>query len=192
MYKGFCIEKNSINSVLRPYQTKGTTLNQTYEEVLGKLNTKKEGISSRIAKILRGNEKGIIDGEALKSACMPTLLSNYDIFISHSHTEEDEAKALAAYLNMRYGLKCFVDGFVWGSCDDDILRPLDDKWSWLNANKESYSYHKRNYSTSLVHAMLSMALLEMIDQCECCIFIKPTTDLVVSSIEDCTTSPWIY
>ena len=191
MYRGFCISKLSINIALKNYLTTDSR-NQTFKEVLRGLYTKGTNITSRINAILEGDENGVIDGEALQNACMPTPTDKYDIFISHSHTEENEAKKLAAYLKMRYGLRCFVDGFVWGSCDNDILWPLDKKWSWLDANKESFSYEKRNYSTSLVHAMLSMALLEMIDHCECCIFIKPTTDLVVTSIEDCTTSPWIY
>jgi len=190
MYKGFCINKSSIELALNNYLLDSRI--QTFKDVLRSLNTKQDNIASRISDILKGDSNGVIDGEALQNACMPMPANKYDIFISHSHTEEDEAKKLAAYLKMRYGLECFVDGFVWGSCDNDILRPLDDEWSWLNAKKESYSYKKRNYSTSLVHAMLSMALLEMIDHCECCIFVKPTTDLVVSSIENCTTSPWIY
>lgn len=163
-----------------------------FRKIRTSLDTKQSDVTSRIAKILKGDAKGIIDGEQLQDACMPTTNDKYDIFISHSHTEEDSAKDLAAYLNIRYGLKCFVDGFVWGNCDENILRPLDEIWSWHPSKKESFSYEKRNYSTSLVHAMLSMALLEMIDKCECCIFIKPTTDFVVSGIEDRTTSPWIY
>lgn len=191
MYKGFCINKLSINLALKNYLSNDSR-NQTFKKILRRLNTKQDNIATRISDILKGDANGVIDGEALQNVCIPAPANKYDIFISHSHTEESEAKNFAAYLNMRYGLKCFVDGFVWGSCDNDILRPLDNEWSWLNAKKESYSYEKRNYSTSLVHAMLSMALLEMIDHCECCIFIKPTTNLVVSGIEDCTTSPWIY
>lgn len=191
MYKGFCINKSSINLAISNYLA-NETLTFGFRKMRASLDTKEKDVTSRIAKILQGDASGIIDGEALKNACMPTENEKYDIFISHSHTEEKEAKDLAAYLRMRYGLKCFVDGFVWGSCDKDILRPLDEIWSWQNAKKESFSYEKRNYSTSLVHAMLSMALLEMIDKCECCIFIKPTSDLMVSGIDNCTTSPWIY
>lgn len=37
-----------------------------------------------------------------------------------------------------------------------------------------------------------MALLEMIDQCECCIFIIPEDDHNIAGIRECTLSPWIY
>lgn len=191
MYKGYCINKSSIRIALSKYLVNDTR-KQNFDKAKKELDIKQSNIATRIVKILKGDANGVIDGEALKNACMPTGASKYDIFISHSHTEEDEAKGLAAYLYSRYGLKCFVDGFVWGSSDNDILRPIDDIWSWYDSKKTSYSYEKRNYSTSLVHAMLSMALLEMIDKCECCVFIKPSTDLEVSGIEDCTTSPWIY
>lgn len=191
MYKGFCINKSSISVALTNYLVNDARKLE-FRKVRSGLDTKQDDVASRIAKILKGDAKGIIDGEALQNACMPTTNDQYDIFISHSHTEENAAKDLAAYLKMRYGLRCFVDGFVWGSCDKNILRPIDEIWSWQTPKKESFSYEKRNYSTSLVHAMLSMALLEMIDKCECCIFIKPTSDLIVSGIEDCTTSPWIY
>lgn len=162
------------------------------DNAIKELDVRQSNITSRIARILEGDADGVIDGEALKSACMPTVADKYDIFISHSHTEVDEAKGLAAYLYLHYGLKCFVDGFVWGSSDKDILRPIDNIWSWFDSKKTSYSYYKRNYSTSLVHAMLSMTLLEMIDKCECCIFIKPSKTLEVAGIDNCTTSPWIY
>lgn len=191
MYKGYSIDNSSISFALSNYlvnDLRKQDLNKAKKE----LDIKQSNITSRIAKILNGDANGVIDGEALKNACMPTVADKYDIFISHSHTEENEAKSLAAYLYMRYGLKCFVDGFVWGSSDKDILRPIDDIWSWYDAKKTSYSYYKRNYSTSLVHAMLSMALLEMIDKCECCIFIKPSKALEVAGIDNCTTSPWIY
>lgn len=191
MYKGFCIEKTTIKGVLLEYLSSDAR-KERYKEVLQSLDTKESDVTTRIADILKGDAKGIIDGEALQNACMPTAKDKYHIFISHSHTEKDEARGLAAYLYMEYGLNCFVDGFVWGSCDKDILRPLDDIWSTHDTKKGSYSYEKRNYSTSLVHALLSMALLEMIDNCECCIFIKPTTDFLVSGIENYTTSPWIY
>ena len=191
MYKGFCINKSSISLAVSNYLVNDARM-QDFCKVRASLVTKEKDVASRIARILQGDATGTIDGEAMQNTCMPTANEKYDIFISHSHTEEKEAKDLAAYLRMRYGLRCFVDGFVWGSCDKDILRPLDEIWSWQNEKKESFSYEKRNYSTSLVHAMLSMALLEMIDKCECCIFIKPTEDLVVSGIDDCTTSPWIY
>lgn len=191
MYRGFCVSEETIVGLTEDYLFDDGVYGK-YNEVLEELDKKSNVINSRIAKILKGDANGIIDGDALQQACMPTKTDKYDVFISHSHLSEDIAKDLAAYLYLKYGVKCFVDGFVWGSCDENILKPIDIRWSKHDTKPGSYSYQKRNYSTSHVHAMLSMALLEMIDQCECCIFIKPEEVYNISNIEKCTLSPWIY
>ena len=70
--------------------------------------------------------------------------------------------------------------------------------SWSTFFSNLYDYEKRNSSTAHVHAMLSIALMEMIEQCECCIFIQsenstiPSLKLKSISNEDKTFSPWIY
>ena len=192
MYRGFCITEETINDLTGSYFNANSIIRQKYDEALSDLDKKSTEITSTIAKILQGDASGIIDGDALQQACMPTAKSKYDVFVSHSHNNEKSAKDLAAYLKMRYGVRCFVDGFVWGSCDKDILRPIDNKWSRHDTKKNSYCYEKRNFSTSHVHAMLSIALLEMIDQCECCIFIKPEQEYSITGISDRTLSPWIY
>jgi len=192
MYRGFCITEETINDLMCSYFNTPGFIQKKYEEALSDLNIKSTKITSTIAKILQGDARGIIDGDALQQACMPTTIGEYDVFISHSHNSKKSATDLAAFLKMKYGIRCFVDGFVWGSCDNDILRPIDKIWSRHDSRKDSYSYEKRNFSTSHVHAMLSMALLEMIDQCECCIFIKPELEYNIAGISDCTLSPWIY
>jgi hypothetical protein len=187
MYKGFCVSEDTILD-LDLYDIHY----EDYTKALEELDKKSEMITKRIASILNGDANGVIDSEALQQVCMPTKTEQYDVFISHSHLSEDSAKYLAVYLYLKYGVKCFVDEFVWGSCDNDILRPIDNRWSTHGTKKGCYSYEKRNFSTSHVHVMLSMALLEMMDSCECCIFIKPEQEYSLSSIEDYTLSPWIY
>ena len=190
MYRGFHITKETILEIY--HYLKADDVCEVYQKELAKLDKKSGSITAQIAAIIKGDANGIIDGESLLQACMPTNTGQYDIFISHSHLDEDLAKDLAVYLWMKYGVKCFVDGFVWGSCDKDILRPIDRKYSRHDTEPHSFSYEKRNYSTSHVHAMLSMALLEMMDQCECCLFIKPNKDYDIADIENFTLSPWIY
>ena len=192
MFRGFCITEDIINEVTFSYFYANDAREKAYEDALKELEGKSSDITSSIASIIQGDASGIINGDALQQACMPTASDKYDVFISHSHNSEDCAKDLAAYLKIKYGVRCFVDGFVWGSCDKDILRPIDKKWSKHDSGDGSYSYEKRNFSTSHVHAMLSMALLEMIDQCECCIFIKPEEMYSITGVSDMTLSPWIY
>ena len=58
----------------------------------------------------------------------------------------------------------------------------------------SYDYDKRNYSSSHVHMMLSIALSRMIDNCETVFFLNSENSICLSEEIDKerTSSPWIY
>lgn len=134
-------------------------------------------------------EEGKIDGAALQSEWFPDVKA--DIFISHSHNDRDKAVKLAALLYENFGLVSFIDSFVWGSADK-LLKKIDEKY----CKQESgyYDYEKRNFSTSHVHMMLSVALGKVIDKCECVIFLNTANSVSTSSdvIINKTNSPWIY
>ena len=55
-----------------------------------------------------------------------------------------------------------------------------------------YSYEKRNLTTSHVHAMLSNAILKMIDKCECFFLLKTNNSIKIDEILEKTFSPWLY
>lgn len=82
---------------------------------------------------------------------------------------------------------------VWGYCND-LLKKIDDKYCLSNSPYYKYDYDKRNNSTAIVHMMLSTALTQMMDKCECIMFLNTQQ----SNLEDCygndvqTASPWIY
>lgn len=133
---------------------------------------------------------GVIDGSNLQGMVFPFDKSYYDVFISYSHNDEPEALYLATYLREK-GLKVFIDSTIWYSADG-LLDAIDHKYSWASDNIH-FDYVKRNFSTSHVHAMLSMAMLEAIRRSECCLFIESTYSLTLQSgIENHTLSPWIY
>ena len=116
----------------------------------------------------------------------------YDIFLSHSHKDEELAIAIAGMLNEKFGLKVFIDSQVWGYIYD-LQKEIDDEY-WKNeGEKNSYSYNKRNVSTSHVHLMLSNALRKMIDSCDFFFFLDSQNSLKYVNInsEDATFSPWI-
>ena len=118
------------------------------------------------------------------------LRSNYDVFISYSHNDEAEALYLATYLRNK-GLSVFIDSTIWYSADS-LLDAIDSKYSWAD-DQIHYDTVKRNFSTSHVHAMLSMAMLEAIRRSECCLFVESPHSLTLKSgIETHTLSPWIY
>lgn len=136
------------------------------------------------------DQNGVIDGSNLQGMTFPFDSLNYDVFISYSHNDEAEAMYLATLLRKK-GLKVFLDSTVWYSADG-LLDAIDKKNSWADDNIH-YDTTKRNFSTSHVHAMLSMAMLEAIRRSECCLFIESPHSLTLKSgIETHTLSPWIY
>lgn len=137
---------------------------------------------------------GIIKGDTLKDAYFPSGLfdgSNHDVFISHSHNNEKEAHLLAAWLKKYKELSCFVDSFAWGSADQ-LLKEIDDKYCYCK-HRKTYNYKKRNFTTSHVHAILSMALLETILRSKFCVFIESSESVPLNSgLKKKTLSPWLY
>lgn len=154
--------------------------------------------------ILRGNSNaveaaiesfisgGIVDGTKLSAHWFPKI--HADVFISHSHNDKDEAIKCAGWLKDQFGLESFIDSCVWGHAND-LLKTIDDKHC-LNPGKETYSYSKRNRSTSHVHMMLATALHEMLDAAECVVFINTsnsiTTDEALDEDISKTKSPWLF
>lgn len=132
--------------------------------------------------------KGILDGTKLSSHWFPKTKA--DVFISHSHEDEDSAIRCASWLKDRLGLNSFIDSCVWGHADN-LLKEIDDKHC-LNPGGETYAYSKRNRSTSHVHMMLGAALSAMLDSTECVIFLKTLSSITSSDVISRTKSPWLF
>lgn len=120
--------------------------------------------------------------------------SNYDIFLSYSHNDEDLVYTVAGMLMDQFELKVFVDAFYWGSADD-LLKEIDDL-KCKNANG-TYDYYKRNLTTSHVHAMLTAAIMQLMDLSEAVLFVNtehsvPVLETTLSGKKEYTFSPWIY
>ncbi len=132
-----------------------------------------------------------LDATEMKSDWFPEIEA--DIFISHSHIDEKLAIGLAGWLYDKFGLKSFIDSCVWGY-SDKLLKTIDDKYCLSENSAPSYSYEKRNFSTSHVHMMLSTSLTSMIDKTECILFLNTSnsTSTTNDTIKNETNSPWIY
>lgn len=141
--------------------------------------------------LLQCTEKnGIINGSNLQDLNFPFDEKEYNIFISYSHNDEEAAAYLYNWFTS-HGLSCFLDSTIWHSADK-LLAKIDERYS-MAEDHTHYDYGKRNFSTSHVHAMLSMAMLEAIDRSECCIFIKSENSVPLEvGIRNKTLSPWIY
>lgn len=142
-----------------------------------------------VTKVL-GND-GVLDGSQLQNLNFPSLRDNYHVFISYSHNDEELALYLASYLQNNCGLNCFLDSTVWHSADS-LLKRLDDIYC-LNEDGQTYNYNSRNFSTSHVHAMLSMAMHSIINRSECCIVLNSEHSFTLQDgIDNATFSPWLY
>ena len=143
-----------------------------------------------LLKMTEGNN-GVIDGGVLRNYVFP-IDKDYDVFISYSHNDRHTARKLAFFLENTCGLKVFLDEFVWGSADK-LIAAIDEKYCF-NEEKTSFVYRRRNLSTSYIHALLSMSILDVISRSECCIFIESDNSLCLKDIKENTStfSPWIY
>ena len=145
---------------------------------------------TKVEKTLKGFilTDGSLDGSKMQDNWFPQI--DADIFISHSHDDEDMALILAGWLYDNFKIKTFIDSCIWGYADD-LIRIIDNRYC-LNSNGETYNYQKRNYSTSHIHMMLSTALSMMIDKTECLFFLNTPSSIKSSEVVTKTESPWIY
>lgn len=132
-----------------------------------------------------------LDATKIKADWFPDLPECH-VFISHSHKDIELAKRFAKWLYDRFNIISFIDSEVWGY-SEKLLRELDDKYSRNEPDNGYYSYEKRNVSTAHVHTLLTTALLQMMDNTECLIFLNTPNSTTTSDILKASTlSPWIY
>lgn len=134
-----------------------------------------------------------MDGGALQEEIFPTDKFGFDIFLSHSHKDLELAKSFASYLDTK-GIRVFLDSYIWKSADG-LLQKIDDRYC-KDTDGKHYIYKRRNYSTSHVHAMLTMAILVMIVKTQYSIFIESNNSIVLKNLGNTnkamTLSPWCY
>lgn len=136
---------------------------------------------------------GLIDGTGLSDDWFQTVQS--DVFISHSHNDQNLAFAIAGWLKKEFGLCVFMDEVIWGSADE-LLQTIDKKYCW-QSESGTYDYTKRNLTTSHIHAMLSTAIYSVMDRTEVVLFLNtqesiPDVGNVLNEDSKYTLSPWIY
>lgn len=153
---------------------------------------RKDTVYPALDKFIVGNGE-VLDGEALQEEVFPTDKFNFDIFLSHSHKDLELAKSFASYLESK-GIKVFLDSYIWKSADG-LLQKIDDRYC-KDTDGKHYIYKRRNYSTSHVHAMLTMAIMEMIVKTQYSFFIESNNSIILKNLGNTsramTLSPWIY
>jgi hypothetical protein len=157
-----------------------------YQKGLVDFETDKTSIRKTLSEFI--GKDGILHGSRLQATWFHQLEA--DIFLSHSHGDRKAAIALAGWITENFNLKVFIDSCIWDH-SNDLLRLIDNHYC-LNPGGKTYSYEKRNESTSHVHMMLSTALSMMIDKAECLFFLNTPNSIQATEAIDRTKSPWIY
>lgn len=136
------------------------------------------------------DKDALLDADRIQAEIFP--LVSADVFISHSHNDQEGAIEIALALE-RIGLTAFVDSCVWGYADE-LLRKIDDKFC-IPEGWTSYNYNLRNRTTTNVHLILNSALQGMIDRSELFIFLESKNSVKVGEYvhkKEFLSSPWIH
>jgi hypothetical protein len=121
---------------------------------------------------------GNIDAAKLEEDWFPKVKA--DIFISHSHMDEDLALILAGFLMEEFQLRAFV----WGN-SIDVQRQVDKSFR----TSDGYHYDTIIRSTTYIHMLLSTALTKVMDKVEALFLLNNPHSINSKST---TSSAWIY
>jgi len=116
-----------------------------------------------------------------------------DIFLSHSHADMKDVIKLAAKIELHTGLSVFVDSCIWANAYS-LLEKIDDKYCYKSSTR-TYSYQKRNITTSNVFMILNAALHRVINSCEVLLFLGTDNSINIQDLltnQKYISSPWIF
>lgn len=158
---------NELDRLINNYLESSFTTNY---RVIGKQNFEnhKASIKTSIEKYYIDSNKSTLDGNEIMKEWFPQVKSH--VFISHSHADINKIYKFAGFLNKEFGLEVFIDSCVWGYADE-LLYLIDNDHCYDEKTK-TYTYKKRNITTSNVYLMLLNSLQTMIDNTECILFVE--------------------
>lgn len=136
------------------------------------------------------DKNSLLDADKIQTDVFPS--THADVFISHSHTDQEGAIDIALALE-RIGLTAFVDSCVWGHADD-LLKQIDNEFC-IPEGWKNYHYDLRNRTTTNVHLILNSALQGMIDRSELFVFLESENSVKVGEYvnkKEFLSSPWIH
>ena len=157
----------------------------------------KSNIKDVVSALVIGDEY-MVDGGEIQNRCFATKLpEEFHIFVSHSHADINLIEQFAIVMKRVFGVNCFVDSMVWEK-KDEILTILNEPniIEKRDGVITRYAHEPVIRTTDHVHAMLSMALMEMIDRCEMCLFVHSDNSVLptikTNDFKEETLSAWIY
>ena len=160
---------------------------ESLEKISTPITTKTINYNNQL-KVCIKNKK--IDAQKLQDGIFP-VKDKYDIFLSHSHDDEELAINLKNWIETKLKMTCFLDKEIWGS-GDEILKQID-RLCW-KSEINAYDYNERNLTTSYVHVMLCNALMQVMDNCKFVFFLNTPNSITAKSEHDepKTHSPWLF
>lgn len=183
MYKGFNVVINDKEE-FQDYYEAGSSL----------FDKQKEFIRKNLEVYIKPD--GYLSQEKMEGDWFPK--TDAHVFLSHSHKDIDFVIAFAGWLKEKFDITAFIDSLIWGNADT-LLRSIDEHYCvssrYEDGSIKTFGYNLRNKSTSNVHMMLYTALMKMIDQTECLMFINTPSSIQWSDMlsqTSATLSPWIY
>ena len=188
MFKGFDVKLDATK-----FRQKITNAKPgRWDDFVGKGRAFRKDLRDVIgSKIASG--KWVLSGSDIESNWFPKLMNH--VFISHSHQDEDLALALAGALKYWMRLDAFVDSSVWGYYADLQESIYQGVTSLRGEVYGAQRLELENSIVSHVHCMLTKSLIQMMDQCECLIFLNTPSSIGIWDVRGTsqeTYSPWIY
>lgn len=160
-----------------------------YGQGLLEANKRKKYIEDKLNAYQFPEKSNDVDLSNVMSDWFP--VEKWDIFLSHSHNEDDERMAIAIsyYLQEKFQLKCFVDSYTWGYADT-LLKKMEDYVKKNGTINEGI----RNAVATHVHIMLNSALMKTMQSATAFLFLQTNNSLENKHMtaEDWTYSSWIY
>lgn len=194
MFKGFNLKLEELFPLSNNYYKNGESDFQRVFQRGNTINEENKGIiQSKLELFLRADNK--LDGSSIKEEWFPRIKA--DVFISHSHKNEEQAIALSGWLKENFGLNSFIDSLVWGYAPS-LVDKFNNTYNIIGGtppNNVTYGYKTAKYISSHVDLMLSTALNSMIDHCEALIFLNTpfsTGETIQNGAFVEIESPWIY
>lgn len=189
MFHGFNLIVPKEDTFLHSYQYKSSG-NKYFEGQEKQLKLFQETFTQYVT-------EGRLDGDVIQKEWFRSV--NANVFISHSHQDEALAIALAGFLHKEFKLHPFVDSKIWGY-SENLLNNLVNKYGnhmtgcYCGYRKDNEYCNLMKRYASHVYMMLTTALVDMMDKCECLFFLntqKSCNASQISGMEE-TLSPWIY
>ena len=190
MFKGYKLEIKE-NEILnfRKYVQKAESLYANFEKV-----TAQNLVNYKMETSLP------INGDSVESQWFPKR--KFHVFLSHSSKDSEVAYALAYMLKQTLDIDVFVDSLVWGQRDDLIKRLYESNKDKHRDNVRHIENEKTQipqkeldfYSDIIAHvdSMLNKSLIQVMDECECLLFLNTPNSISASEVCKETLSPWIY